>query len=83
MNGTFVIVKIALVAFLVIGVGILVITYARRVREIKSQRIGPDLDMGPSTTWGIVPPTPLPEWAYWDEANIDPPPDPKDGHGTR
>ncbi|BBZ76896.1 hypothetical protein MANY_22330 [Mycolicibacterium anyangense] len=74
-----VVLKVALVAFLAIGVGILIFAYARRAREIKSQRIGPDPDMGPSTTWGIVPPTPLPEWAYWDEAPSDLPPDPQDG----
>ncbi len=59
--------KVALVAFLVIGVAILVVAYRRGLRRAKGQRTQPDPNLGPGSVRGVMPPTPLPEWAYSDE----------------
>ncbi|MCV7177403.1 hypothetical protein [Mycolicibacterium sphagni] len=67
-----VIFKIALVAFLVIGVMTIVVAYIRGLRRVKSQRRLPDPNLGPTSVRGVVAPTPLPEWAYWDENDEDP-----------
>ncbi|OYN77082.1 hypothetical protein [Mycolicibacterium sphagni] len=67
-----VIFKIALVAFLVIGVMTIVVAYIRGLRRVKSQRRLPDPNLGPTSVRGVVAPTPLPEWAYWDENEEDP-----------
>lgn len=67
-----VIFKIALVAFLVIGIMTIVVAYIRGLRRVKSQRRLPDPNLGPTSVRGVVAPTPLPEWAYWDENDEDP-----------
>ncbi len=59
--------KIALLGFLVGGVTVFLVGYIRGARRVQGQRDEPDLNMGPSTTWGVVAPTPLPDWAYWDD----------------
>jgi len=59
--------KWALLAFIVVGLMIVVIAYARNVRKVKTQRLRSNPDLGPSTAWAIVPPAPLPEWAYRDD----------------
>ena len=66
--------KIALIGFLVIGVLTLIVAYRRGLKRTKGQRQQPpDPNLGPSTMRG-VPPTPLPEWAYWDENDENPDP---------
>ncbi len=58
--------KATLIAFLVIGTAVLVITYIRRRRRVtpwRSRYADPYL----RSIYGGAPPTPLPEWAYWDE----------------
>ena len=57
----------ALLTFIVIGVTLVVVTFFRNSRRFKSQRLRSNPDLGPSTTWAIVPPTPLPEWVDWDD----------------
>ncbi len=73
--------KWALLSFIAIGVTILVIASMRGVRKVKTQRLRSNPDLGPSTTWAVVPPTPLPEWAHWDdedaEGDAGPPKPPK------
>jgi hypothetical protein len=67
-----VIFKLAVVAFLVIGIMTIVVAYIRGLRRVKSQRRLPDPNLGPTSVRGVVAPTPLPEWAYWDENDEDP-----------
>ncbi|WP_445166975.1 hypothetical protein ACTXG7_24625 [Mycolicibacterium sp. Dal123E01] len=63
--------KVALIAFLVIGVVTFIVGYRRGLKRAKGQRQQQaDPNLGPSTLRG-VPPTPLPEWAYWDEDDPD------------
>ena len=60
------ILKIALAAFLVVGVGIVVVTFIR-----KSRVKGFPTPESSSHFWqaeGAMPPTPKPEWVDWDEA---------------
>lgn len=69
--------KCGLVAFIAVGVAILLIAYVRRSPKVKF-RAEPDPNLGSLSTVG-VPPTPLPEWAYWadvddDDANRGSPP---------
>ena len=71
--------KCGLVAFIAVGVAILLIAYVRRSPKVKF-RAKPDPNLGSLSTIG-VPPTPLPEWAYWaaddndnDDANRESPP---------
>ena len=63
--------KTALVAFLVVASGVLVITYLRKSRRSPTWR--PPIDSGyMNTIRPGVPPTPLPEWVNWtdyDEAS--------------
>ncbi|AWT54331.1 hypothetical protein [Mycolicibacterium smegmatis] len=59
--------KWALLAFIAIGVTIFVVAYLRNVRKFKTQRYRSNPNLGPSTTWAVVPPTPLPEWVDWDD----------------
>ncbi|CAN5718765.1 hypothetical protein BH10ACT9_BH10ACT9_43820 [soil metagenome] len=63
--------KWALLTFIVIGVTILVVASVRGARKVKTQRRRSNPDLGPSTTWAVVPPTPLPEWAHWDNEEAD------------
>ncbi|WP_431237440.1 hypothetical protein ACQ86B_22220 [Mycolicibacterium aichiense] len=70
--------KAALIGFLVIGVLTLILAYRRGLKRVKAQRQHPDPNLGPTSVAGIVAPTPLPEWAYWDEAD-----DPGDPHRRR
>ena len=69
--------KCALAVFIAVGVAILLIAYVRRSPKVKF-RAEPDPNLGSLSTIG-VPPTPLPEWAYWadddnDDANRESPP---------
>lgn len=57
--------KWALVAFICIGISVIVIAYIRRVKKVRL-RTGPNPDLGYLSNIG-VPPTPLPEWAYWSD----------------
>ncbi|MBP2450954.1 hypothetical protein JOF57_000839 [Mycolicibacterium lutetiense] len=63
--------KSALVAFIVIGIAVLAITYVRRSPKVKIRQ---EPDGSLQTRW-VIPPTPLPEWAYWtdddDEGRVD------------
>lgn len=55
--------KFALVAFIAAGVAAIVITYIRRRPMV---RIREEPDGSLQTRW-VIPPTPLPEWAYWTD----------------
>ena len=46
---------------------ILIIASVRGVRKVTTQRRRSNPDRGPSTTWAVVPPTPLLEQAYWGD----------------
>lgn len=59
--------KCSLVAFIAIGIAVLVITYIRRSPKVKF-REEPDGSL--QTRW-VIPPTPLPEWAYWTDGDDD------------
>lgn len=59
--------KWALVAFIVGAVAVFIVVYVRGARKVKTQREGPDLNMGPTATWGVVAPTPLPDWVNPDD----------------
>lgn len=61
--------KTALIAFLVIGVVTVIVAYRRGLKRVKTQRRHPDPNLGPTSVRGVVAPTPLPEWAYWDDAD--------------
>lgn len=63
--------KWALVAFIIGAVAVFIVVYVRGARKVETQRDGPDLNMGPTTTWGVVAPTPLPDWAEVHEAGAD------------
>ena len=64
--------KVALIAFLVIGVVTFIVAYRRGLKRSKGQRYLPDPNLPPSAARGGFAPTPLPEWADWDEAQDDP-----------
>jgi hypothetical protein len=57
--------KIALVAFLVIAVAVIVVVFARNVRRngFPAHRSSSHYDQ----MRGATPPTPRPEWADWEE----------------
>lgn len=57
--------KWALLAFICIGILVIVITYIWRVKKVRL-RSEPNSDLGYLSNIG-VPPTPLPEWAYWSD----------------
>lgn len=57
--------KWALLAFICAGISIILITYIRRVKKVRL-RHEPNPDLGYLSNIG-VPPTPLPEWAYWSD----------------
>ncbi len=57
--------KWALLAFICVGISIILITYIRRVKKVRLRR-EPNPDLGYLSNVG-VPPTPLPEWAYWSD----------------
>jgi hypothetical protein len=61
--------KCALVAFIAVGVAILLIAYVRRSPKVRF-RAEPDPNLGSLSTIG-VPPTPLPEWAHWADVDED------------
>jgi L-asparagine transporter-like permease len=63
------ILKIALVVFLVVGVGIVLVIFIR-----KSRAQGFPTPESSSHFWqaeGAMPPTPKPEWDNWDQAGDD------------
>ena len=61
--------KCGLVAFIAVGVAILLIAYIRRGPKVKF-RAEPDPNLGSLSTTG-VPPTPLPEWVNWSDVDDD------------
>ncbi len=59
--------KFVLLAFIAIGVTVIVITYIRKSRTVRF-RPRSDPNLGSLSTVG-VPPTPLPEWVHWTDDN--------------
>ncbi len=74
-----IVLKVAVIAFIVGGVIALVI---RGVRRSRANRLDPrwsapiDPPGYEASAFGAMPHTPLPEWVYWDDNN--PEPDAKD-----
>jgi hypothetical protein len=61
------ILQVALLGFIACGVVAIVTVYVVRSRKVSyRQEIDPYL--GSLSQMGVVPPTPLPEWAYWTES---------------
>ncbi|OBB68466.1 MULTISPECIES: hypothetical protein [unclassified Mycobacterium] len=62
--------KVALIAFIVVGTGVLI---ARAIRRSRTNRLDPrwkgrSAQPGyEASAHGAMPNTPLPEWAYWDD----------------
>jgi hypothetical protein len=66
------IVKVALLGFLVLGCGVFVITYIRKARRGGRPRQSNPYAAGYlNSVRGGVPPTPLPEWVDWPGASDD------------
>jgi len=61
--------KLALIAFLVAGCAILVITYIRKARRGGLRRVEASQYGYLAAIRGSMPPMPLPEWADWDDEN--------------
>ena len=62
-----VILKVTLVVFLAGGVAAIVVTYIRRSRTVRFRQ-EPDRYLGTLGQMGVVPPTPLSDWACWTDA---------------
>jgi hypothetical protein len=60
--------KIALIAFLVLGCSVLVITYMRKSRGVPPRSTNPYASPYLDLMHGGVPPTPLPQWVESAEA---------------
>ncbi|OBH86585.1 hypothetical protein A5681_15295 [Mycobacterium scrofulaceum] len=72
--------KVALVAFIVGGTAVLTVRAVRRSRANRAdpRRKGPRTQPGyEASAHGAMPSTPLPEWAHWDDE------DEKTGRGLR
>ena len=68
------ILKVALLAFIACGAVAIVTVYMIRGRKMHyRQEVDPYL--GSLSQMGAVPPTPLPEWAYWTESEQSEDPD--------
>ena len=68
------ILKVALLVFVACGVVAIVSVYVIRGRKMHyRQEVNPYL--GSLSQMGVVPPTPLPEWAYWTESEQSEDPD--------
>lgn len=69
-----VILKVALVAFIVVGLAAIV---TRGIRRSRANRSDPNWKPSPNQPGfeasgrGAMPTTPLPEWAYWDDDEPD------------
>lgn len=68
------ILQVALLVFIAAGVLAIATVYVVRRRKV-SYRDKIDPTLGTLGEMGIVPPTPLPEWAYWDDSQRDGPDD--------
>lgn len=62
------ILQAALLTFILSGVVAIVTVYVVRSRKV-SYRQEMDPFLGSLSQMGAVPPTPLPEWAYWTESD--------------
>lgn len=60
--------KVALVVFLVVGTAAIVVTYIRRSRTARFRQ-EPNPTLGSLSQMGVVPPTPLPEWVHWTDSD--------------
>ncbi|WBP92862.1 hypothetical protein O6072_23935 [Mycolicibacterium neoaurum] len=65
--------KVSLVVFIGVAVIVFIATYVRKSR-ITNFRTEADPNLGSLSQMGVVPPTPLPEWAYWEDAEPTEPP---------
>lgn len=63
-----VLLKVALVAFIAIGGPVIVVTYIGRSRTVR-RRHEPNPNLGSLGQMGVIPPTPLPDWADWTDAD--------------
>ncbi|WP_375488847.1 hypothetical protein [uncultured Mycobacterium sp.] len=66
--------KVALIAFILGGVVALIVRGVRRSRANRLDSRWTDHRFQPgyeASVFGIVPKTPLPEWAYWDDDGDD------------
>lgn len=68
------ILQVALLVFIASGAVAIVTVYLIRSRKV-SYRQEEDPYLGPMSWIGRVPPTPLPEWAYWSESEQSDDPD--------
>lgn len=67
--------KVALLAFIIVGTVALI---TRGVRRSRANRLDPRWNPRSgqpgyeASVSGAMPNTPLPEWAYWDDDNLEP-----------
>ncbi|QVI28058.1 hypothetical protein MN2019_01275 [Mycolicibacterium neoaurum] len=65
--------KVSLVVFIGVAVLVFIATYVRKSKTT-SFRTEADPNLGSLSQMGVVPPTPLPEWAYWEDGEPTEPP---------
>lgn len=65
--------KVSLVVFIGVAVIVFIAVYVRKSKTTNF-RTEADPNLGSLSQMGVVPPTPLPEWAYWEDDEPTEPP---------